>query len=126
LIRLILVGIPEHDAKGSGAMGPIQCKTPNWAAYGVDGNDDGKKDVCDPADAIPSAARLLKAEGAPDHVDAALFQYNHADWDVKKIRALATTYAGGQSPEALASATAGCAAVALVFRGLSGSSRGCP
>jgi cell wall-associated NlpC family hydrolase len=103
----------RSGANGSGAMGPMQFKAATWAAYGVDGNGDGKKDVYDPADAIAGAAHLLKADGAPDHLDKALFQYNHADWYVKKIRALATSYASGQSPEALASAAAGCAAIAL-------------
>ncbi|NEE51661.1 lytic transglycosylase domain-containing protein, partial [Streptomyces sp. SID8455] len=27
-----------------------------WATHGIDGNGDGKRDVWDPADAIPSAA----------------------------------------------------------------------
>jgi membrane-bound lytic murein transglycosylase B len=40
-------------ANGSRAMGPMPFKARTWAAYGIDGNGDGKKDVYDPADAIP-------------------------------------------------------------------------
>jgi hypothetical protein len=37
-----------------------------WELYGVDGNGDGRRDVNDPADAIPAAARILReAKGAP-------------------------------------------------------------
>ena len=53
-----------------------------WDRYGVDGNDDGRTSVYDPADAIPAAARYLRASGAPDDYHAALFAYNHAEWYV--------------------------------------------
>jgi membrane-bound lytic murein transglycosylase B len=44
--------------------GPMQFCTVNscgntWRAYALDGNGDGRKSVYDPADAIPTAARLL-------------------------------------------------------------------
>lgn len=64
---------------GSGCAGPMQISmrrgspcspAPNlptlWEVYGVDGNGDGRRDVNDPADAIPAAARILRrAKGAP-------------------------------------------------------------
>ncbi len=64
---------------GSGCAGPMQISmrrgspcspAPNlptlWETYGVDGNGDGRRDVNDPADAIPAAARILRrAKGAP-------------------------------------------------------------
>jgi soluble lytic murein transglycosylase-like protein len=41
-----------------GAEGIAQFLPSVWAQYGVDGDGDGVKDVWDPADAIPAAARL--------------------------------------------------------------------
>lgn len=42
-----------------GAEGIAQFMPSTWEAHGVDGNGDGKRDVWDPADAIPSAAGYL-------------------------------------------------------------------
>jgi hypothetical protein len=49
-----------------------------WGSYGVDGNGDGRRDVYDPADAIPAAANYLRASGAPGDYRRALFAYNHS------------------------------------------------
>jgi soluble lytic murein transglycosylase-like protein len=38
------------------AKGIAQFIPSTWATHGIDGNGDGKKDIWDPADAIPSAA----------------------------------------------------------------------
>lgn len=76
----------------AGAMGPMQFLPSTWRAYGVDGNRDGRKDIMDPADAIPGAANYLKASGAPD-LQRALFAYNRAQWYVDKVLALASTFA---------------------------------
>jgi hypothetical protein len=65
-----------------------------WGAYGVDGDDDGRRDVYDPDDAIPAAANYLKASGAPDDWDRAIFAYNHAGWYVADVKALAERYRG--------------------------------
>ena len=48
----------------AGAIGPMQFMPATWVGYGVDGNHDGFADPFDPADAIPSAARLLCTDGA--------------------------------------------------------------
>ena len=64
---------------GSGCAGPMQISmrrgspcspAPNlptlWETYGIDGDGDGRRDVNDPDDAIPAAARILRrAKGAP-------------------------------------------------------------
>ncbi len=76
----------------AGAMGPMQFMPSTWKTSGVDGNGDGVANVMDPRDAIPAAARYLKAGGAPEDWYAALFSYNHADWYVKKVLGVAEGY----------------------------------
>ena len=65
-----------------------------WATYGTDGNHDGRRDVYDPADAIPAAAAYLRVAGAPSDYRAALFAYNHAGWYVAEVLATAERYRG--------------------------------
>src|SRR3954464_9163027 len=78
----------------AGAVGWMQFMPATWAAYGVDGDRDGRRDPDDPADAIPAAARYLHANGAPADWYAAVFAYNHADWYVTDVQTLADTYQG--------------------------------
>jgi hypothetical protein len=66
-----------------------------WDRYGIDGNRDGRTSPYEPADAIPAAARYLRASGAPGDYHAALFAYNHADWYVNAVLAKAAAYRGG-------------------------------
>jgi cell wall-associated NlpC family hydrolase len=77
------------------AGGPMQFIPGTWATYGVDGNGDGKKSRYDPADAIPAAARYLKASGAPDRMRAAIFAYNHLTSYVNNVLSWAKRYASG-------------------------------
>ncbi|WP_405575563.1 NlpC/P60 family protein [Streptomyces sp. NBC_01167] len=42
-----------------GAQGIAQFMPSTWESHGVDGNGDGKRDVWDPQDAIPSSAKYL-------------------------------------------------------------------
>jgi murein DD-endopeptidase MepM/ murein hydrolase activator NlpD len=56
-----------------------------WKAYGVDANQDGKKDPYNPVDAIFAAARYLRAAGAETDLRKAIFAYNHADWYVDSV-----------------------------------------
>jgi len=79
----------------AGALGPMQFMLSTWTSYGVDGNGDGRKNVMDPEDAIPAAARYLKASGAPQDLQKAVFAYNHASWYVDKVLSLASTFAEG-------------------------------
>jgi Transglycosylase SLT domain len=81
----------------AGAMGPMQFLPSTWAVWGIDGfGDTGKPDILDPYDAVPSAARLLCADGAAaggQSLSHAIFDYNHADWYVNEVLALAAEYA---------------------------------
>ena len=65
-----------------------------WDRYGIDGDGDGRRSPYDPADAIPAAARYLRASGAPGDYRAALFAYNHAEWYVAEVLAKAAVYRG--------------------------------
>ena len=76
----------------AGAMGPMQFMPSTWETSGVDGNGDGVANVMDPEDAIPAAARYLQVGGAPQDWYRALYSYNHADWYVKKVLAVAEAY----------------------------------
>jgi len=83
------------NVSSAGAIGWMQFMPATWRAYGVDGNGDGTKDPNDPEDAIPAAANYLKASGAPQDLQRAVFAYNHAQWYVDKVLALSRTFAEG-------------------------------
>jgi len=87
----------------AGAQGPMQFIPSTWANVGVDGNGDGTKDVCDPEDAIPSAANYLKLSGAPQDYHSAILAYNHAEWYYQDVVAQAEKYratgSGGEGGE---------------------------
>ena len=69
-----------------------------WAYAGVDGDGDGKADIMDPYDAVPAAALYLCRDGAGRGGSAlygAIYAYNHADWYVREVLALAARYGQG-------------------------------
>jgi hypothetical protein len=66
-------------------MGWMQFIPSSWKLYGVDANNDGRKDPYNPVDAIFAAARYLKAAGADQDLARAIFAYNHADWYVQSV-----------------------------------------
>ncbi len=76
----------------AGALGPMQFLPSTWETSGVDGNGDGVANIMDPRDAIPAAAGYLRDGGAPQDWYRALYTYNHADWYVKKVLAVAEGY----------------------------------
>lgn len=79
----------------AGAGGPMQFLAATFKAFAVDGDKDGKKDRYDPEDAIPSAARYLKHNGAPERMRTAIFMYNHSDEYVDLVLSWAERYASG-------------------------------
>jgi cell wall-associated NlpC family hydrolase len=81
----------------AGAEGLMQFMPATFAAYGVDGNNDGSARITDDADSIYSAANYLAAFGAragPDGIRRALFTYNHALWYVNDVLYYAASYEG--------------------------------
>jgi cell wall-associated NlpC family hydrolase len=111
-------------ANFAGAAGPMQIgiggKAGNtFAGYAVDA-DGGGADVYNPVDAIFTAANYLCRNGGGKGGDLsqAVFAYNHADWYVTKVLAIASTYEaarpgswGGPAPPPAQEA----AAIALQF-----------
>ena len=82
----------------AGALGPMQFLPSTWAEWGITGfGPPGPPDIMNPFDAVPSAARMLCADGASSGTGAglrqAIFAYNHADWYVNEVLALAGRYA---------------------------------
>ena len=67
----------------AGAQGPMQFLPTTWDIYGAGG------DITDVEDAVMAAGRLLRANGAPGDMDAALFAYNQSTSYVFAV----TTYA---------------------------------
>src|SRR5918992_221428 len=99
--RLQAPGVTS-GANFAGAAGPMQIgiggKAGNtFGAYAVDA-DGGGASVYNPVDAIFTAANYLCQNGANKGADVAgaIFAYNHADWYVTKVLAIASTYASSQ------------------------------
>jgi len=91
--RSTLPGV-HSGSNSAGAMGPMQFLSGTWDAFGVDGDGDGRRNVYDPADAIPGAARYLVASGAPGDYRAALFAYNRSSTYVEAVLSWAERYRG--------------------------------
>ena len=81
----------------AGALGPMQFLASTWKIWGITGfGGTGPPDVMNPCDAVPSAARMLCADGAAAGGQAlrqAIFDYNHATWYVDEVLTLAGEYA---------------------------------
>lgn len=80
----------------AGAEGPMQFLPSTWAIWGTDGfGPTGTPEIENPLDAVPSAARMLCADGAASSATlaGAIFDYNHATWYVDEVLALASEYA---------------------------------
>jgi hypothetical protein len=87
----------DEGPSSAGALGPMQFLPSTWAMWGIDGfGQTGTPDIMSPYDAVPSAARLLCLDGAAAggaSLSDAIFDYNHANWYVSEVLALAAEYA---------------------------------
>ncbi|RFS81510.1 hydrolase [Actinomadura spongiicola] len=102
----------RSGANLAGAAGPMQIgiggkATDNWGGpprqrwqdrerdggFAIDGNGDGWANVYDPSDAIPAAANMLKAYGAPTNIPNALLRYNGSTEYIGKVLNWARRYA---------------------------------
>jgi hypothetical protein len=118
--RSTLPGVAS-GANFAGAAGPMQIgiggKAGNtFGSYAVDA-DGGGADVYNPADAIFTAANYLCRNGAARGADVAkaIFAYNHADWYVTKVLAIASNYAATAAGMGVAAAPSEAAATAVQF-----------
>jgi hypothetical protein len=109
-------------ANVAGAAGPMQIGIggkagPTFASYAVDA-DGGGASVYDPADAIFTAANYLCRHGAArgGGVAQAVFAYNHADWYVTKVLAIASTYAAAAASGGLAAGAPAADVVAVAVQ----------
>jgi cell wall-associated NlpC family hydrolase len=124
--RLKAPGVTE-GANFAGAAGPMQMGIGVGAAgsafwsYAIDGDGDGRASPYDPADAIPSATAYL-CKALRDHggdLSQAVFAYNHAQWYVDKVLAIASSYAATASlPAGAPAADAVDAALQFAFNQL--------
>ena len=87
----------------AGAQGPMQFMPATFAAYAVDGDGDGDRDIMDPADSIFTAAHYLCANGAGHGAEGlhnAIWHYNHAEWYVALVLKIAGELADQQTATA--------------------------
>ena len=101
-------GFGQDDGPSSaGALGPMQFEPPAWALYGDGGN------IMNPDDAIPAAARLLVASGAPGNLQQAIFAYNHSESYVQLVLSWAGRYSADGARSVSAAGSAVCQHEAL-------------
>ena len=101
-------GFGANDGPSSaGALGPMQFLPSTWQQFGDGGN------IMDPADAIPAAARLLVANGAPGNLRQAILAYNDAGWYVTDVLDQAARYSAGGAQAISAAGSAVCQQAAL-------------
>jgi cell wall-associated NlpC family hydrolase len=101
-------GFGANDGPSSaGALGPMQFLPSTWQQFGDGGN------IMDPADAIPAAARLLIAHGAPGNLQQAILAYNHSASYVTDVLDQAARYSAGGAQAISAAGSAVCQQAAL-------------
>ncbi|HSZ12876.1 MAG TPA: bifunctional lytic transglycosylase/C40 family peptidase [Solirubrobacteraceae bacterium] len=104
----------EGATNSAGAGGPMQFLASTWAVYGVSVNG-GPPDRWNAADAIFTAARYLRASGAPQELQRAIFAYNHSQEYVETVLRWAARYEHEAQTLSAAPAASGAAGRALAF-----------
>ena len=88
----------DGDTRWDRAVGPMQFIPTTWAAWGADGDGDGRKDPHDIDDAALAAALYLCDAGedlsASSGWSKAVLTYNNSGSYARKVALTATTYAG--------------------------------
>ena len=79
----------------AGAVGWMQFMPGTWLRWGLDANGDGLADPWNPDDAVFAAGRYLAAAGGRTDISRAVFAYNHAQWYVDEVLALAADFGSG-------------------------------
>ena len=85
----------NNGPSSAGALGPMQFMPGTWRIWGMDAfGQTGPPDIMNPYDAVPAAAAYLCASGAgnPATLSSAILSYNHAQWYVNEVLALAQEY----------------------------------
>jgi Transglycosylase SLT domain len=91
--RSALPGV-HSGTNSAGAAGPGQFLAETWAAYGVDADGDGERNIYSVPDSVLATANYLRASGAPRDWHAAIFAYNHAEWYVQEVESKARGLGG--------------------------------
>jgi murein DD-endopeptidase MepM/ murein hydrolase activator NlpD len=94
----------DLSVSSAGAEGWMQFLPSSWAEYAVDANGDGYKDPYNPADAIFTAARYLRAAGGDSDIRGAIYAYNHSQAYVSSVM-LRAQLLGGTPSELLGAIT---------------------
>ncbi len=81
----------EGATNSAGAGGPMQFLASTWQEYGVSVSG-APPDRWNAADAIFTAARYLRANGAPQELERAIFAYNHSQEYVAEVLRWAARY----------------------------------
>ncbi|MFF9867626.1 lytic murein transglycosylase [Streptomyces sp. NPDC013953] len=99
LIRDTDGGAHDGDTVYDRAVGPMQFIPSTWAAWGADGNGDGRADPGNIHDAATAAGRYLCAGGRdlsdPYDLDRAILGYNHSAAYLRTVRAWYGYFLGG-------------------------------